>query len=591
MKKIGNKILAVSLLNTLIVIIILGSVSIYSISNFQNKSLIHLEEKMRHDFDQLIKTQVQSAVSMLQKYYDMSQKGEISEEEAKSMAASVLRDMRYGVDGYFWADTVDGTNVVLLGRDTEGKNRIEAVDAKGNFYMKEIISNGKKEGGGYSNYYFPKKDSTDPLPKRGYSLEFKPFGWVIGTGNYTDDIDAAIQKEREKVKQEMNRVLLLLLVSSILIAAAFGGFAVYMGKRLAKPIEGSSNILKKVSEGDFTVNIPESYLARKDEIGLIAKSLQDMVGSLRGMFNEIKNESENSYRAFSIVNEAINSLQREIDDVAATTQQISAGMEETAATSEQMNATAGEIENATDSIAQKAQHGAETASEISTRAGKLRENFVVSQKNALGVLEESKLSLEEAIAESKSVEKINALSDAILQITSQTNLLALNAAIEAARAGEVGKGFAVVAEEIRKLAEDSKKTVNEIQEIIKVVTRSVENLSSSSNKLLEFVSNDVKNDYEVMLNATDYYKVDAQNISDLVMDFSATSEELLASIHNMMKAIEEITSATNEGAEGTTNIADKASNILAKSNEITQQSGIVKEGTLKLQKAISRFKV
>ena len=149
------------------------------------------------------------------------------------------------------------------------------------------------------------------------------------------------------------------------------------------------------------------------------------------------------------------------------------------------------------------------------------------------------------------------LSNTILDITSQTNLLALNAAIEAARAGEAGRGFAVVADEIRSLAENSKNAANEIQKVTNDVILSVENLSINSQEILGFIDKTVISDYASMVNISDQYNKDAELVNDIVTDLSATTEQLSASIQNMVKAINEVTSATNEGALGTSNIAEK----------------------------------
>jgi methyl-accepting chemotaxis protein len=145
-------------------------------------------QKEKHDL--VIKTQVETAVSMLDALYQKSQKGEFSIDEAKQRGADLLRELRYGEnkDGYFWADTTDGGNVVLYGKpDVEGTNRWNSY-VGGVYHVREIIKNGMKEGGGYTDYYFPKKDESIPLPKRGYSLLFEPFGWVVGTGYYLEDI-------------------------------------------------------------------------------------------------------------------------------------------------------------------------------------------------------------------------------------------------------------------------------------------------------------------------------------------------------------------------------------------------------------------
>ena len=134
--------------------------------------------------DLLIKSEVETAISMLQAIYVKHQEGEMSLEEAKKLGADLLRELRYGSDGYFWADTTEGVNVVLYGReDVEGKNRLEARDGQGTFYIKEFLAK-SKEGGGYVEYWFPKRGESTAQPKRSYVLLFKPYKWVVGSGYY-----------------------------------------------------------------------------------------------------------------------------------------------------------------------------------------------------------------------------------------------------------------------------------------------------------------------------------------------------------------------------------------------------------------------
>jgi len=134
--------------------------------------------------DRLIKSEVETAVSMLAAVYALHEEGEISLEEAEKLGAFLLRELRYGSEGYFWADTEAGVNVVLYGRkDVEGHNRLEAADPHGVHYVKEFIRIAG-EGGGYLDYAFEKKGHHTPQPKRSYVLAFEPFGWVVGSGYY-----------------------------------------------------------------------------------------------------------------------------------------------------------------------------------------------------------------------------------------------------------------------------------------------------------------------------------------------------------------------------------------------------------------------
>lgn len=134
--------------------------------------------------DLLIKSEVETAISMLAAIERKRQQGEFTLPQAKALGADLLRELRYGSEGYFWADTEEGVNVVLYGRkDVEGKSRLDAKDPTGVAYIQEFITLGKA-GGGYVNYSFPKKGKTKPLPKRSYVLPFKPFGWIVGSGYY-----------------------------------------------------------------------------------------------------------------------------------------------------------------------------------------------------------------------------------------------------------------------------------------------------------------------------------------------------------------------------------------------------------------------
>lgn len=383
-------------------------------------------------------------------------------------------------------------------------------------------------------------------------------------------------------------IFIFLIVISIVISTISN---LVLSKNISDPLNILAHSLDVISTGDFSLKISCKLKRRKDELGSISNSMDVMINDLKQMINTVKVEAFSIEESIEETNRNIIDLDNNIQKVSETTQKLSSNMEGTAASSEELAATSQEIEKAVRSIAEKSQEGAIHASEIEDRAENTKTNVQIAQKNAVEIFLSTKTDLEKALEASKIVNKINTLSDAIMEITAQTSLLSLNASIEASRAGEAGRGFSVVANEIKNLSEESKVTVIEIQNVTKEVIQSVKDLSNSANSLLAFMSTDVNNDYETMLNVADKYSEDAKFVNILVTEFSSTSEELLASIEEILKTIDGVAVAASEGAGGTVDIANKVSDINTKSSEITNRLTNLKVSSSELKTGVSMFKI
>lgn len=560
-----------------------------SMAQMQNQALEIIENDERESYDELIKQQVEDVISLCQAIYDKYQAGEYTEDEAKKIAADEIRALRYGEGGYFWVDQYDGTNVVLLGSQTEGTNRMETKDADGYQMVKEIIRIGQEPDGGYTDYVYPKEGETESSPKRSYSKAFEPFGWVIGTGNYTDHIDdqiAAVKADFSNYASERRAVF---------SAAAFIEGAILVALLIAiiisivKPLQKAIESLKQMEQGDFSHALDANLLKQQDDFGQLAVSLESMRTEVGRLIGSVKEEALEITSMVQEIDENITALDEEIESVSATTEELAAGMEETAASSEEINAMSHEIESAAKSIAVRSQDGATEADGIRERAVGIKTTTDENDRRTRQVHGEINSGLTKALEDIKVVDQIEVLAESIMEITGQTNLLALNASIEAARAGEAGKGFAVVADEIRVLAEQSKAAVVHIQDVTQNVVGAVENLANGAKQLLEFVGTDVVQNLAEFCQIADSYSQDAERVDSLVTDFSASSEELLASINGVMDAITEVSKAATEGATGTSDIAEKTGVVVTRASEIKEKAAAAHASADELQKNVERF--
>ena len=584
--KVRTKLVIVMVI-ALIALALCAVISNTSLSGLGNNALDIIENDMRSSYDEQIKAQVDNVISLCQSIYNRYEKGEYTLDEAEKLAADQIRDLRYGNNGYFWVDTYDGTNVVLLGNDTEGTNRMDAVDTNGFAYMQAIISAGRQENGGFTDYVFPREGETEPSPKRAYSKAFEPFGWVLGTGNYTDDIDEDVLGVKNEFSSYESNSRMAIIGIAVVMEVILILVLTLITASIVKPLKKSLTHIDEIAQGDFSKEFEQDLLKRKDDFGQLADSLEKMRSEMNELIGEVKSEALEITGMVQEIDTSLQALDDQIENVSATTEELAAGMEETAASSEEMNAMSHEIESAAKSIAERSQDGATEADEIRDRAVKIKKDTDENDRRTRSIHEEINESLTKALEDIKVVDQINVLAKSIMDITGQTNLLALNASIEAAR--EAGKGFAVVADEIRVLAEQSKAAVAHIQEVTGNVTAAVENLANDAERLLEFVGNDVVESLGGFAEMANSYNSDAANVDSLVTDFSASSEQLLASINGVMDAISDVSKTATEGATGTTDIAEKVGIVVQEAEAIKQKAETTYRSAEKLQKNVERF--
>ena len=548
-----------------------------------------LEEEVRNQYDESIRQQVDNAISMLDQYYAAYEAGECTLEEAKKQGADMLRELRYGDSGYFWADDTEGNNIVLLGSDTEGTNRMGTKDGNGYEMVKDIIAVGQQPDGGYCDYVFPKEGGTENLPKRSYSRLYEPFGWVIGTGNYTDYIDEIVEGEKQTIGATRNEWIMKMEICTVVFFLLTIAVIIYLIADTTGWMKKAVGYAQKLESGDMTGRSAAGRLKRKDEFGILERALNSMAATFDEVIGAVKRHGLTLAGDVDEVMEQLGELNDDISSVSAATEELSASMEETAASAQQIETISHQIETVSKNIAVRAQDGAEKVVSIHQRAQQAKKDTESNYQNAKDMKAEISGSLIQALEEAKVVEQIEVLAQSIMGITAQTNLLALNASIEAARAGEAGKGFAVVADEIRSLAEQSKVTAENIQQVTQKVTGAVQNLADDSSRLLNFVAEDVSKSFHQFTEIADAYNQDAADVDEMVTDFSAISEELLTSIEGVLQSINDVSKAANEGANGTNEIAQRASNIVEKSENVITVMNEVGDASNEMREIVQKF--
>ena len=502
---------------------------------------------------ELTLNEAQTARSVAAGFAARADKGEFDVPTAQNLAKIALRSIRYGASEYVFVYDAQGTNLVHgVKPDREGKNFLDSKDAKGFAYIPEMIKLAQN-GGGHIFYWFPKPGATEGSPKVSSVVLFEPWGWVIGTGVYVDEVETAF----------WNNITTFGILFAVILVV-IGGVAVTLSNSIVHPVKQLAEVTQQIGKGNYDLDVPE--LNRRDEIGIMAAAIhalkveahaaetlrqdqarqkqqaeeqrQQTMRSLANQFEAnvmsvvktISTEVGVTSDAADVLLKAANNVRDETTAVAGTAKQVDANIQTISAATDELTASIGDI------------------------AVQVNHSSTVTQA-VFHKTEETDAMVHEL---SEAVDRISGVVSLIGDIAAQTNLLALNATIEAARAGEAGKGFAVVANEVKQLANQTSRATGDIVEQIDAVkaatTRSVDALR------------------------------EVTAVIDSVCQISST---IAAAVEQQSAATREISGNLNQAATGSKMIAEFIAHMAGMTGQVGDQAQNVAQTSADLDKQVN----
>lgn len=562
-KSVKNSLTVMCLAFVLVSAVVIGSIAIYNIGIMTSLANKNHQTDMKESYNTQIKIEVQSVISILQSEYDKSVKGELTEDEAKKEACEIVRNMRYRdeQDGYFWIDATDSTLIMHpILAEQEGTKRNNIKDQNGTKIIQNIMKvANSSEGCGYNEFYYTKSDGKTVAPKVAYSQIFKPWNWVVSTGNYVDDMNEQIAASENQVSAKYHAMILIIIAVSIAIAVVAIIVARIFGIRICRPLTDIQNFAGKIAEGDLTSKLEDKSRNELGQIsqalnraqaeiaslvsgiGTVTEHLEDAVTEFQNNFKDMNNFIGNVSKAIAEISDNTNSQASATSDASDSMNEIGAGIEATSAEMDSLSSNASMMKDCSERSMQ-------TLSELIQASSATKEDIDAMYRQTSQT--------------NDSVSKISQAAALISEIASQTNLLSLNASIEAARAGEAGRGFAVVAQEIGSLAVQSADTVNEIDLIIS-------ELSNNSEKSMEIMNE--------MSSASSRQTDALANTRDMFKELKTSLDSCISSVQTMNEKMKLIDKQRKAATDGIDTLKQLAADNAASAEETTEMSSELEE--------------
>lgn len=393
-----------------------------------------------------------------------------------------------------------------------------------------------------------------------------------------------------EMKNAAQHLALLILMGAIVAVGIAAVIGIVMGMVITRPITQIDDIVDKTAHFDFSKNESSDKLCkRRDESGNMANSLREMRANLRSMVEDIQTTYADLDDTLHQLSDTTDQVQDMSGANTETTQGLAAAMQETAAAMETVNATVSHIRERAQAIRDNSKEGERASLESKMRADDLKNTTGEAQDKTTQMYKNVQEKTAAAMEQAQAVQKINQLTQSILDISGQTNLLALNASIEAARAGEAGRGFAVVADEIGGLASQTSSTVGNINGITTEVNQAVQNMESCLQETLNFLEETVLKDYSDFMGVAEKYTEDASNFEENMKAIGNEVDTLLAAIVEIADSVSNITITVGEAANNITSIAQKTQDVSRLVEGNAQLVETNSENVVKLKNIVDMF--
>lgn len=382
-----------------------------------------------------------------------------------------------------------------------------------------------------------------------------------------------------------------IIVFTLLAILLAVGVALYLANNIGTPMAAAAKYIEEMSQGDLTRRVSEKLLERRDEVGILAQGLDEMVRNISGLIANIataaREVGENSQQLSMVAQNVVATT----EESSAATEEVAAGLEEVSAATEQMTASGQEIGAALEEVDREMNNSNQEARDIQEKAMGIQQEAQQSTESARSVYENIETKLLKAIEEARVVEEISNLASNISAIADQTNLLALNAAIEAARAGEQGRGFAVVAEEVRTLAEQSATTVSGIQNLTIQVQQAIANLVENSNELLGFIDQTMLKELANINEIGKQYASDARFFEESTGKVAELTNNVVTAFNEINQAIESVAATMEQSSAGAQEVARGAQEGTTAMIDVNETASRLAEMATQLQEMVDKFKV
>lgn len=406
--------------------------------------------------------------------------------------------------------------------------------------------------------------------------------------------EQSIATIRKTQQDKYGRTITTSVIGAIIIMLNIGINHVLFQYKTIRPIKKSSlelrQMIKSIDENRGDLN-ERLTVCTKSELSILITGMNDFLDTLQNIINKVSDGTGKLAGSNDRIDRMVRNANESITESSAALEELAANMEVVSNTSDSIQNTVGDVKAQVDVLWKEANQGSEKAVKISDTAKQMKNHIVEVKELTANKVGEITQLLNRSIQDSEKVSRINALSETILDIASQTTLLSLNASIEAARAGEAGRGFAVVAGEINSLAENSQKTVKNIQHINQEVINAVRDLSENTSEVLEYINSSVLKDYDQFVEAMDEYVNNMEQFYSILQNFANSSNGLNESMGNIFDSVGYIANSMGEGASAMDVSAQNAADFVEKMHEVQAAVDVCREVSDVLEKEISHFAV